>query len=139
VVLLDTHSWIWTVEGDARRVGRRSRQLIAQAVRREAVRVSPATLFEIVALHTAGRLRLTQPAEQWIETSLDQPGVRLAELTRSVAVDAGFIPRAALSDPLDRLLVATARQLGATFLTADSAVLDYAAKTGNVRVHDLAQ
>jgi PIN domain nuclease of toxin-antitoxin system len=113
--------------------------LIAQAARREAVRISPATLFEIVALHTAGRLRLTQPPEQWIETSLDQPGVRLAELTRSVAIDAGFIPRAALSDPLDRLLVATARQLGATFLTADSDVLDYGAKTGNVRVHDLAE
>jgi PIN domain nuclease of toxin-antitoxin system len=139
VVLLDTHAWIWTVEGDARRVGRRSRQLIAQAARREAVRVSPATLFEIVALHTAGRLRLTQPPEQWIGATMEQSGVRLAELTRAVAVDAGFIPRAALPDPLDRLLVATARQLDATFLTGDSAVLAYAAQTHNVRVHDLTQ
>ena len=62
-----------------------------------------------------------------------------AELTRGVAVDAGFIPRAALADPLDRLLVATARQLDATILTADSSVLAYAAQTHNVRVHDLAQ
>jgi PIN domain nuclease of toxin-antitoxin system len=64
--------------------------------------------------------------------------VRLAELTRSITVDAGFIPRAALADPLDRLLVATARQFGATFLTADRGVLAYAAQTGNVRVHNLA-
>jgi PIN domain nuclease of toxin-antitoxin system len=113
--------------------------MIAQAARREAVRISPATLFEIVALHTAGRLRLTQPPEQWIESSLDQPGIRLAELTRKVAVDAGFIPRTALADPLDRLLVATARQLDATLLTGDSDVLAYAAQTGNVRVHDLAR
>jgi PIN domain nuclease of toxin-antitoxin system len=139
VLLLDTHAWIWTVEGDARRVGRRSRRMMSQAEAREAVRISPATLFEIVALHTAGRLRLAQPPEQWIEASLDRPGVRLAELTRSVAVDAGFIPRAALPDPLDRLLVATARQLGATFLTGDAGVLAYAAQTGNVRVHELAR
>jgi PIN domain nuclease of toxin-antitoxin system len=65
--------------------------------------------------------------------------VRLAELTRSVAVDAGFIMRAALPDPIDRFLVATARQLGATFLTADSGILAYAAKTANLRAHDLAR
>jgi PIN domain nuclease of toxin-antitoxin system len=113
--------------------------MMSRAEVREAVRVSPATLFEIVALHTAGRLRLAEPPEQWIEASLDRPGVRLAELTRSVAVDAGFIPRAALPDPLDRLLVATARQLDATLLTGDAGILAYAAQTGNVRVHDLAR
>jgi PIN domain nuclease of toxin-antitoxin system len=112
--------------------------MIGRAEAREAVRVSAATLFEIVALHTAGRLRLAQPAEQWIETSMDLSGVRLAELTRGVAVDAGFIPRAALADPLDRLIVATARQLGATLLTADAAILAYAKQTGNVRVQALA-
>jgi PIN domain nuclease of toxin-antitoxin system len=139
VVLFDTHAWIWAVEGDTRRVGPRSRRLIAQAEARQAIRVSPATLFEIVALHTAGRLRLAEPAEQWIRSSLDRSGARLAELTRSVAIDAGFIPRTALADPLDRLLVATARQFGATFLTADTAVLAYAAQTGNVRVQNLAR
>jgi PIN domain nuclease of toxin-antitoxin system len=137
VVLLDTHAWIWTVEGDTRRIGRRARQLIARAETREAVRVSAASLFEIVALHTAGRLRLTLPPEQWVDASLDLPGVRLAELTRTVAVDAGFIPRTALADPLDRILVATARQLGATLLTADTTILEYGKDTGNVRVQEL--
>jgi len=136
VLLLDTHAWVWTVEGDARRVGGRARRLISQAGAGDAVRVSAATLFEIVALHVAGRLRLSLPPERWIDTSLERSGVRLAELTRDVAVDAGFIPRTALPDPLDRLLVATARQLDATLLTADSGVLAYA-RTGNVRVHDL--
>jgi PIN domain nuclease of toxin-antitoxin system len=137
VVLLDTHAWIWTVDGDTRRIGRRSRQMIASAEARDAVRVSVATLFEIVALHAAGRLRLARPPERWIDDSFDLPGVRLAELTRAVAVDAGFIPRTALADPLDRLIVATARQLGATLLSADSAILDYAAQSGNVRVQEL--
>jgi PIN domain nuclease of toxin-antitoxin system len=139
VVLLDTHAWIWTVEGDTRRIGRRSRQLIAGAEAREAVRISVASVFEIVALHAAGRLRLAKPPEQWIDTSLDLSGVRLAELTRTVAMDAGFIPRTALADPLDRLIVATARQLGATLLSADAAILEYAAQSRNVRVQELAR
>jgi PIN domain nuclease of toxin-antitoxin system len=101
------------------------------------VRVSVASLFEIVALHTAGRLSLTQPPERWIDAALEVPGVRLADVTRGVALDAGFIPRQALADPLDRLLVATARQLGAPLLTADRSMLEYARKTGNVRVQEL--
>ena len=96
------------------------------------------TLFEIVALHTAGRLQLSQPVEDWIGESLQRPGVRLAELSRVAAVDAGFIPRSALPDPVDRLLVATARALDATLLTGDSAIRHYAARTGNVRVQDVA-
>jgi PIN domain nuclease of toxin-antitoxin system len=139
VLLLDTHAWVWTVEGDARRVGRAALRLIAQAEARGAARVSAASVFEIVALHAAGRLVLAQPPEQWIETSLERSGLRVAEVNRDVAVDAGFIPRTALPDPLDRLLVATARQLDATFLTADAAILGYAARAANVRVRDLSR
>jgi PIN domain nuclease of toxin-antitoxin system len=138
VLLLDTHAWIWTVEGEKRRVGPRARRMIAQAAGQQVVRISSMTVFEIVGLHTAGRLQLSQPVEDWIDASLKRPGVRLAELSRVAAVDAGSIPRAALPDPVDRLLVATARALDATLLTGDSAIQHYAARTGNVRVQDVA-
>ena len=138
MLLLDTHTWVWTVEGDARRVGRRARRLIARAEAREEVRISPATLFEIVALHTSGRLHLSRLPEQWIRESLDLHGVRVAELSVAVAIDAGHIPRTVLPDPLDRLLVATARHLDATFLTGDAAILAYAARIGNLRVRNAA-
>ena len=137
MLLLDTHAWIWSVEGDARRVGARARRLISQAEARDSLRLSAASVFEIVALHTAGRLRLAHPPEQWIEMSIERAGARVADVTRGVAIDAGFITRDALADPLDRLLVATARQLDATLLTADTAILAYAARTRQVRVHDL--
>jgi PIN domain nuclease of toxin-antitoxin system len=92
-------------------------------------------MFEVMALHTAGRLRVSTSPEQWIREALDA-GPRVAELTPAMAIDAGSIPRTALADPLDRLLVATARQLGAAFVTGDRPILDYASQTGNVRVHD---
>jgi PIN domain nuclease of toxin-antitoxin system len=137
VLLFDTHAWIWTVEGDTRRVGARARRLIAQAESRDALRLSSASLFEIVALHTAGRLRLAQAPEQWLEESIERAGLRIAEVTRGVAIDAGFITRTVLADPIDRLLVATARLLEATLLTADAAILAYATRTRHVRVQDL--
>ena len=136
MVLLDTHVWLWSANGDTRRIGQRTRRLLARAEARETIRLSVVTLFEVTALHTLGRIRLTRPPEQWLREALDTAGVRLAELTPSIAIDAGAIPRTALEDPLDRLLVATARNLDATLLTADARILDYAASTGAVTTHD---
>lgn len=138
MVLLDTHAWIWSVEGDTRRIGRRARALLTRAEGQDRIRVSAVSIFEIMALATSGRLGLSRPAEGWIRDSLGTAGVRLAELTPAVAIDAGAIPRGALADPLDRLLVATARQLEATLLTSDAHILAYAAATRNLRVHDAA-
>jgi PIN domain nuclease of toxin-antitoxin system len=137
VLLLDTHAWVWTIEDDARRLGRRARRLLGRAEVRDEVRVSPVSIFEVTALHAAGRLRLAISAEQWVRSALSAPGVRLAEVTPAITIDAGAIPRTALADPLDRILVATARALDATFLTNDRPILEYASTTGNVRVHDI--
>jgi PIN domain nuclease of toxin-antitoxin system len=136
LLLLDTHVWIWSVEGDTRRVGRRTRQLLAKAEADDAIRVSPLSVFEVAALHTAGRLRLGVPRERWIDHALAAGGVRLAPFSAGIATDAGAITRDALADPIDRLLVASARQLDATLLTSDRRILDYATKTRNVRAQD---
>jgi PIN domain nuclease of toxin-antitoxin system len=136
VLLLDTHVLIWTMVGDARRLGRRTRALLTRAEARGELRISALTLFEITALHTLGRLTLTIPPERWIRDALDVAGIRVAELSYDAAVDAGSIPRSALEDPIDRLLVATARRLDANFLTGDSRILNYASAQSNLRVHD---
>jgi PIN domain nuclease of toxin-antitoxin system len=136
MLLLDTHTWVWSVEGDVKRIGRRARRRLEEAAARNQIRVSPASIFEVAALCLAGRLRVAQSAEQWINDAMTAPGLRVAELTVATAIDAGQIPRTALADPLDRLLVATARRLDATFLTADGQILAYAAETGSVRVAD---
>ena len=136
MILLDTHVWLWSLHGDTRRIGRRTRQLLARAERQDAIRVSVVTLFELTALHTLGRVQLTSSPEQWIRDAHETTGIGIAELSPAIAIDAGHVSRTALADPLDRMLVATARHLQATFLTSDARILDYASKTGRVRVHD---
>jgi PIN domain nuclease of toxin-antitoxin system len=136
VLLLDTHVLIWSVSGDERRLGRRTRSLLTRAESRGELRVSALTLFEVTALHTLGRLRLRQDAERWLRDTLDLTGVRIVELSFDAAVDAGSIPRTGLEDPIDRLLVATARQVNATFVTSDARILNYATTQSDLRAHD---
>ena len=134
--LLDTHVCIWSAEGNERRLGARTRRLLQRAQSQDAVRISPVTIFEMTALHTLGRLRLTRTPEQWTRDYLSLPGVRIVEFSPVIALDAGAIPRAALADPLDRLLVATARQNDATFVTCDERILDYGRGGRLVQLHD---
>ncbi|MEO5894912.1 MAG: PIN domain-containing protein [Vicinamibacterales bacterium] len=136
MLLLDTHVWVWALEGEARRLGRRTRTLLTRAGGQDAVRVSPVSVFEVTALHTLGRLRFTVRPEAWIREAFAVPGIRIAELSASAAADAGSITRDALPDPLDRLLVATARDADATLVTCDERILTYAATDPGLRVHD---
>ena len=64
VLLLDTHVWLWSADGDTRRVGRRARQALLKAESRDDIRISPVTIFEVTALHTLGRLRLARSLDQ---------------------------------------------------------------------------
>jgi PIN domain nuclease of toxin-antitoxin system len=128
--------WVWSAQGDSRRIGRRTRRLLSRAESQDVVRVSPVTLFELTALVTLGRIRLTRRPDQWIRDALDTGGIRMAEFSPAIAIDAGHIPRNSLADPLDRILVATARHIEATFLTSDQRILTYAKESGDVRVHD---
>jgi PIN domain nuclease of toxin-antitoxin system len=133
VLLLDTHVWIWTVEADERRVGHATRRQFVRAASGDGLRISPVSLFEVTALHANERLQLSRPLGRWLHDGLEH--VRIAEVTAEIAIDAGQLPRTALSDPMDRLLVATARQLECTLVTADRAILAYA-RGGHVRIHD---
>jgi PIN domain nuclease of toxin-antitoxin system len=136
VLLLDTHVWIWSLEGDARRLGRRARSLITRAESRDAIRVSPVTLFEVMALHTIGRLQLTRPPDEWIRQAMEVAPVRIAELSPAIAIAAGRLPRDVLADPMDRFLVATAHETDATLLTADARILGYGARTRGIHIED---
>jgi PIN domain nuclease of toxin-antitoxin system len=135
-VLLDTHVWIWLVNDEPRKLGPRTRRQLGKATGIRAASVSTASVFEIAALHTAGRLHFSQPADRWIRNSIERAGFKVIDIERDIAVDAGMIPATALPDPFDRCLVATAREYGVPLVTCDRRILDYARQSGMVRVID---
>ena len=134
-ILLDTHIWIWIVEGARSRIGRRAVQAIERESRRAGVLVSAMSVWEIARLETRGRIRLAQRLEDWVQQALRAPGVRLVELTPEIAIDAGRLAVTVPGDPVDRILLATARSVGARLATCDERLLAFGGE-GHVAVLD---
>lgn len=82
-----------------------------------------------------GRLDVGVSAREWANAVLRTDEVELAELTASIAADAGTLPEGIHGDPADRIIVATARSLGCPLLTKDRKILDYAA-AGHLKAID---
>jgi PIN domain nuclease of toxin-antitoxin system len=135
-VLLDTHVWIWAAADAPRRLGPKTRRLLARGTAAGGLYVSAASAFEIAALHTAGRLKFNQPAERWIRESIERGRLRVLDVSIAIAIDAGTVPAGRLSDPIDRLLVAAARDRDLPLVTRDEAILEYARRTRLVRIVD---
>jgi PIN domain nuclease of toxin-antitoxin system len=123
-VLLDTHALVWLVVGDGRlRLAVRRR--IEAAAQEQQLWVSAITPWEIGMLVAKGRLVLDRDIMDWLQAALSLPGIRLAQLEPALAVASTRLPGELHGDPADRLIVATARHLGATLVTADAALLAY--------------
>jgi PIN domain nuclease of toxin-antitoxin system len=124
-LLLDTHTFIWMFE-NASQLGVRTAEALDRAGWENRIAVSAITPWEIGLLVNKGRLKLGLEVMEWIRVSLAKPGVRLATLEPEIAVNSTRLPFEMHADPADRILVATARHLGATLVTADRALLEVA-------------
>lgn len=124
---LDTHTLIWMVE-EAPRLGAQAAEALNRAGWENRIIVSAITPWEIALLVSKGRLQLGVDVMDWIREALGKPGVRLAALEPEIAVESTRLPFEMHPDPADRILVATARRLGATLVTADRALLTLASK-----------
>lgn len=131
--LLDTHAWFWLVAGDPR-VQPALVARLEEAGRAGRVHLSQISTWEIAVKEGAGKLKLNQPIATWLAAATT--GLRLVDLSVPVVVDATRLPGELHRDPADRLIVATARHLGLTLVTADEAILRYA-RGGHVRVEAL--
>ena len=74
---------------------------------------------EIGTLHARRHVTLAMPPDRWI-ASLIAEGLRLVDVTRQIALDAGLMPGTIHGDPGDRIIMATARALNCVLVTATS-------------------
>ena len=128
--LLDTCAVIWIASGD------RLREPAASALREaraERLLVSPMTAWEIAMLVAKGKMALAISPDIWFERFCELPGVALAEMPPSVLIASANLPGAVPADPVDRILVATAREFGYTLVTRDGHLLEYGSR-GHVGV-----
>ena len=117
-ILLDTHFLYWWMTADAK-LGA-SAKLIAAA----SISVSIASQWEMVLKHGAGKLPLPDVP---IAAAIEREGFELIPI-RADHVDASRSLPPGLSDPFDRLLLATAIVEDLTLLTRDKAIIAFASK-----------
>jgi PIN domain nuclease of toxin-antitoxin system len=127
LILLDTHALIWLDAGD-RRLGSKARRAADRALGAGELAVCAISFWEAAMLRQRGRIALTKPLDAW-RLDLLRAGLDEVSLTGEIGILAATIADLP-GDPVDRMIVATAAQRGATLLTADRALLDW---KGDVR------
>ena len=75
-LLLDTHVWVWFVEGRAERLGKAIPDRLERAARSGRLGVSAITLWELGMLIAKGRLTIAD-LDRWILESRRVPGIRV--------------------------------------------------------------
>ena len=131
-LLLDTNAAIWIMRDEP--ISRAALDAMNAARQSSTdVFVSPITALEVGQLVSRNRLNLGATPTGWFERLLAIPGMRLADLSPDLLISSSFLPGAPPRDPMDRILIATARELAATLVTRDRAIVAYGER-GNVRV-----
>ena len=123
MIVLDTHVWIWSVQGDRRLMPER-----VEALRRNeagGLGVSVISLWEVSKAVQLGRLSLPLTVEDWLTRALAYPGIRLLDLTPRIAVESTQLPGSFHKDPSDQIIVATARVFDCPLVTYDEKILNY--------------
>ena len=129
-LLLDTHAAVWITEGLPLSSG--ASEAIAAVHRAgSTIFVSPISAWEVGLLVSRNRIGLSARPERWFQKVLAIPGVELAKLTPEILIESSFLPGNPPRDPADRIMIATARDIGATLVTRDRLLLEYG-KSGQV-------
>ena len=122
MIILDTHVWVWWVDGGAQLPA--DYLALIQAEAANGLGVCAISCWEVAKLVELGRLQLAVAVDQWLAHAL-KPPVQLLPLTPELAVGSTQLPGAFHRDPADHLIVATARHYDCPLVTLDRLIRAY--------------
>jgi PIN domain nuclease of toxin-antitoxin system len=127
-LLLDTHIWVWLMNGNSEELGAATVRTLEEATSYGGVYVSAVSVWEVAMLESKGRIRLSRDCLDWVRDALGAPGLHLLPLSPEVAVASSRLPGVFHGDPADRILTASARLHQLTLVTHDERILAYGAE-----------
>lgn len=125
LILLDTHVWIWLLNGDEQIKNSKCLSYIENAVKYSNIRISAISVWEVGMLESKGRIKFPMDCLDWVNKALDAPGISLVPITPEIAIESSRLPGKFQGDPADRIIVSTARKLGAILITQDKNIILY--------------
>jgi PIN domain nuclease of toxin-antitoxin system len=117
-VLLDTCALLALARGDL------PKEAVGALRTAPEANVSSVTAWEVALKVASGKLRLSQPPEQWFEGMIARYQLREITFDFTIACAAAALP-VIHKDPFDRVLVALARKLSLQIITSDQAIPTY--------------
>jgi PIN domain nuclease of toxin-antitoxin system len=135
-LLLDTHIWVWLLEGDLDRVSHAAASLVRRAAAGTGLLVSDISFWEVAMKAAKGKLLFSMDAAFWLRRAERAPGIVTVPVSREVLLLSTRLPGHPHGDPADRMLLATAQLHRATLVTVDEALISYAARQPGIPVCD---
>ena len=133
MIVLDTHVWIWLINGSPE-IKPKDRTWLSHKASSGSILIPAISLWEISMLASQGKILTTKPILEWTNEALTAPSISLAPLTPEIAIESCYLPGTFHGDPADRLIVATARIEKSILVTRDQQILNYGL-AGNVNIH----
>jgi PIN domain nuclease of toxin-antitoxin system len=126
-LLLDTHIWLWHLEGSRGNTAADLLPLLDRSGARSNLIVSDISYWEVAVKAARGKLTLSVDAAVWLQRAEEAPGIRFRALDRPVLLLSTRLPGATHNDPADRMLIASAQLANIPLVTADRLIIEYAA------------
>jgi PIN domain nuclease of toxin-antitoxin system len=118
-VLADTHVLQWW-SAEPAKLSPSATKALAGA---DEIAVSAISWYELAWLAGRGRIVIVTPVRSWLDTLARQ--VRTAGISPAIADTAASLPQSFPGDPADRLIYATAVELGWQLVTKDKGMRDH--------------
>ncbi|MFA5505713.1 MAG: type II toxin-antitoxin system VapC family toxin [Vulcanimicrobiota bacterium] len=116
-MVLDTHVWLWWIS-DPSLLSLTAQESIDLAISQgQKLHLSTISTWEVALLVNKGRLRLTLSARNWVSKTEALSLFEFIPVTNSIALRS--VQLKMHPDPADRLIVATALELGLPLVTKD--------------------
>ena len=122
--LLDTHTWVWW-HMNPDKLSQKVKDIILDLDGYDELLLSAISPWEFCKLLEKKRLGISCNPEDWLESALDMPKLRLVHLSPALAYRSTSLPSPFHDDPADQIIVATGREENAIILTKDEKILAY--------------
>ncbi|HEX2168409.1 MAG TPA: type II toxin-antitoxin system VapC family toxin [Longimicrobiales bacterium] len=125
-LLLDTHIWVWHLEGDTNHMTPELIALLGRCNSAGQLHVSDISYWEVAVKTAKAKLVLSIDAGIWLKRAAQAPGIRLLPLHRDILLLSTRLAGTVHNDRADRMLIAAAVLNNLPLVTADRLIVEYA-------------
>jgi len=124
-IILDTHVLLWSLL-QPEELSETIKQLIGLAQENNQLFICSISLLEIAMLKLKKRINIYEPIKDFLESIHNLDGLSVKDISPEIAAESVSLMDDFHGDPADKIIVATARCYGATLLTRDQKILNWA-------------